>query len=227
MQYWRSVSRAHQGICVLQGFMLDWHVVPSFLWGKRPGLASGSGRLTHRTYSSFFHTSYTQACSNNPVLPGLALTKTRCTISLFVWEWNLGLWGQANYCRELSMTTLRGLALYRPFLPLQWVWHYLSVNAMQLGLSSNWIKDFSSHWTSDGDSDNQQQRKLIWKLSQGNDFLFNSSSQRQRMLCDYLLLCCCRFSTWPEKNCYQPLQSFLAVAVCLLQNPEILINGFV
>lgn len=78
MQYWRSVFRAHQGIQVLQGFMLDWHIVPAFLWGKRLVLASENGSLTHSTYSSSFHTSYTQACSNNPVLSGLALSKTQC-----------------------------------------------------------------------------------------------------------------------------------------------------
>lgn len=35
MQYLRSVSRAHQGIQVLQGFMLDWHIFPLFLWDQR------------------------------------------------------------------------------------------------------------------------------------------------------------------------------------------------
>lgn len=91
-QYWRSTSRAYQGIQVLQGFRVDWHIVVHFCKGRRQVLSSGGGRLAHSTCSSSFHTSYTKAGFNNPAWLGLALSKVQyimlCSFP-FLWEWNL------------------------------------------------------------------------------------------------------------------------------------------
>lgn len=58
MQYWRSVSRAREGIQVLQGFMMGWHIVPSFLWGKERDqcwLQAVADSLTALTALPFTH----------------------------------------------------------------------------------------------------------------------------------------------------------------------------